>query len=556
MMNGILSRLRWIFSPRDKKMFLLLAVLMAFSALLEMAGLGMLVGAAALFLSPENPAAQQLNDISRNCLPGIPENWCIAAAISAVALLLIGKNIFAFAIIRLQIKFTTGIQQNLAERLFNVYLHARNEEFSKLAPAECINHISRVYNLCNQILMPAMQMLADILVVITVTLAALILFPGVTLLSTLFMAATAGTLSKLTKKANMRAGKNFLEAELKENKIRHIGIYGKKNINITNSETFFAGQFSKAYRTAAVLFGRLYALGQIPRLALESASILTAAGIFCILLLSGMPKSEIMMIFAVLTAAVARMLPALSRCHYNLILLRQYDTIVSSFTDCLQNIPQEELNASGETADASGEIVFDHITFAYRDGAKVFRDFSLTIAPGSVTAIAGKSGRGKTTLAELLLTLLKPQQGRITAGGVDIFNNPETWRRQTGYVPQDIFLPENSIRENVAFGVAPENIDDRKVIEALKIAQLDDFTPQTQVSAKTVSGGQRQRIGIARALYHDAKLLILDEPTSALDCETEEKFCQALKELHGKMTIIVISHRESTLQYCDRTVTI
>ena len=221
-MNGILSRLRWIFSPRDKKMFLLLAVLMAFSALLEMAGLGMLVGAAALFLSPENPAAQQLNDISRNCLPGIPENWCIAAAISAVALLLIGKNIFAFAIIRLQIKFTTGIQQNLAERLFNVYLHARNEEFSKLAPAECINHISRVYNLCNQILMPAMQMLADILVVITVTLAALILFPGVTLLSTLFMAATAGTLSKLTKKANMRAGKNFLEAELKENKIRHL----------------------------------------------------------------------------------------------------------------------------------------------------------------------------------------------------------------------------------------------------------------------------------------------------------------------------------------------
>ena len=108
----------------------------------------------------------------------------------------------------------------------------------------------------------------------------------------------------------------------------------------------------------------------------------------------------------------------------------------------------------------------------------------------------------------------------------------------------------------MAFGVAPENIDDRKVIEALKIAQLDDFTPQTQVSAKTVSGGQRQRIGIARALYHDAKLLILDEPTSALDCETEDKFCQALKELHGKMTIIVISHRESTLQYCDRTVTI
>jgi ABC-type bacteriocin/lantibiotic exporter with double-glycine peptidase domain len=553
-MRKFFGQLRWLFSPRDKKNFVLLSVLMALSALLEMAGLGMLVGAATLFLSPDTPAAQQVNDFLLKALPDISEPGRIIIAVAVIALLLAGKNLFALWIVRKQSKFIAAKQSELAERLFKTYLYAENEAFTRLMPDECFSNITRITTLCSQILLPAVQIFADLLVITALTVTALWLFPWITLLSACFMFISAGSIALLTRKINQHTGKKFMAADLRENRTRHTGIFGKKNINITNSENFFLHRFAGDYREIAGLFGKLYTLGQVPRLALETLAVLTAAGLFCVLLFSGMPKAEILIVFAVLTAAVARMLPALSRCHYNLTLLRQSTPLLDNLISALQNIPQQELAPAGTAADAAGEIILKDVDFAYQDGTRIFTGLNLTFPPYSSTALAGKSGRGKTTLAEILLTLLKIQRGKITAGGVDIYNDIAAWRRQTGYVPQEIFLLEASLRENIAFGIAPETVDEQKIRTVMQLARLEDFTPDQPVSAGTVSGGQRQRIGIARALYRDAKLLIMDEPTSALDAETEQEFCQALRDLHGKVTLIVISHRESTLQCCDRVI--
>ena len=269
-------------------------------------------------------------------------------------------------------------------------------------------------------------------------------------------------------------------------------------------------------------------------------------------------KEGILLIFTVIVATMARILPALSRCHYNLTLIKQNHTLFDSIADELFDIIPEKLNSDGTGADASKEICFKNVSFSYSPDQPVLNSVNLTLPPGSTTGIAGRSGRGKTTLVDLLLGLLTPDSGVITAGGIDIYCNLKHWRSRIGYVPQNVFLFEGPIRENVALGEAPEDIDDAKVIRALQQAQLYDFCTDLNAVIHTnganISGGQRQRIGIARALYREPALLILDEATSALDSETENAFCDTLNELRGKMTILVISHRETTLKNCETVI--
>jgi ATP-binding cassette subfamily C protein len=263
-----------------------------------------------------------------------------------------------------------------------------------------------------------------------------------------------------------------------------------------------------------------------------------------------MPHQEIMLTFAVLAAVVSRILPALSRCHYNMALIRQSQPMVDSICDILKNL-REEPRPTGIAANASDTIELKNVSFTYKDGNTIFSNFNLTIEPDSSLAISGRSGRGKTTLIDLILGLLNPASGSICAGGIDIRNDLAAWRKQIGIVPQDIFIMEGSVAENIAFGSG--NIDLEKVKTALEQSGLSDFSPDDQLTAKgNISGGQRQRIGIARALYQNAKILILDEATSALDSETENAFCEILQTLKGKKTLLFISHRESTLDACDK----
>ena len=270
------------------------------------------------------------------------------------------------------------------------------------------------------------------------------------------------------------------------------------------------------------------------------------------MLTNGIPKAEILLTFAVLTAAVGRILPALSRGYYNLTLIKQNLPQLSVICDILKNLPQEA-PATGETADAGKDIEFKDVSFAYKNGPVIFEKFNLTIEKNSSLAIAGRSGRGKSTLIDLLLGLLIPSTGSISAGGTAISGNLPEWRKQIGIVPQTIFLQEGTVAENVAFG--EKDIDLQRVVYALKMAGLENFSPDFELTAQgNLSGGQRQRIGIARALYKDIKLLILDEATSALDAETENAFCELLETLQGKITMIVISHRESTLACCSKRI--
>jgi ABC-type multidrug transport system fused ATPase/permease subunit len=201
------------------------------------------------------------------------------------------------------------------------------------------------------------------------------------------------------------------------------------------------------------------------------------------------------------------------------------------------------------------------IDFSYPAAARpALVGVSLTIRKGETVGLIGPSGSGKSTLVDVLLGMLVPAKGQVTVDGGDIFEDLRRWQDQIGYVPQSIYLTDDTLRRNVAFGIADEEIDDAAVDRALAAAQLQEFVASLPAGKETVvgergvrlSGGQRQRIGIARALYHDPTVLVLDEATSALDTATEREVMQAVNALHGTKTIIIIAHRLTTVENCDR----
>jgi ABC-type multidrug transport system fused ATPase/permease subunit len=220
----------------------------------------------------------------------------------------------------------------------------------------------------------------------------------------------------------------------------------------------------------------------------------------------------------------------------------------------------EKQEAPDESWRLEREISISRISYHYPDSeGDVLNDTSLTIPKGKTVAFIGSSGAGKTTLADIILGLLKPQLGHIYADDMDIENHLSTWQRNIGYIPQVIYLSDDTIRNNIAFGVRPSDIDDEAVLKAAKDAQLMDFLEtlpdglDTKVGDRGVrlSGGQRQRIGIARALYHDPEVLVLDEATSALDNETETAVMKSIDSLHGQKTMLIIAHRLSTIRNAD-----
>ena len=364
----------------------------------------------------------------------------------------------------------------------------------------------------------------------------------------------AWLITKLFQKRNQLLGEAYLHAEQEENKLRFNALLGMEQIKISGAEENFFNRFARSNSALCRRYAALYTLGQIPRLALESIALLLICAVFAILLFSGVPREEIVLIFTVITAAMARVLPALSRAHYSLTQLKQYGVLLDELMEQLTGLPQENLEPSVPEIDCSQDINVENLTFSYTKDKAVLNNFSCCIPARKLSGISGRSGTGKTTLINLLSSLFKADSGNIKVGKTDISSNIPAWRKQLGFVPQNVFIFDGTLRENVALGCDKAEIDDEKVKAVLRAAQLAEFadTPDMMLSSRAgLSGGQRQRIGIARALYTSPQVLILDEATSALDTATETEFLKVLENLRGKVTIIVISHRPETLAVCD-----
>jgi ABC-type multidrug transport system fused ATPase/permease subunit len=347
------------------------------------------------------------------------------------------------------------------------------------------------------------------------------------------------------------------------------GISAVREVKLTGSRDYFEKQLEKEQWKRFISTKRIMDFSEIPRFALEALCILIAMGILIILLLVDIPENQIMVYAAMFISAMFRLLPSFTRIQYNVYTARGYLPLFDLIYNDLCNLPQED-NIQDETKTQTGisirnGIDVEHIDFAYRtDLPLLFKDFSLHIACRESVAFVGKTGCGKSTLADIIMGFYQPQNGVVKVDGTPITDYMSAWRRKIGYVPQQMTLFDDTIRNNIAFGVPPEQIDPVKLRNAMNMAQVTDFIESLPDREYTVigeggvrlSGGQRQRIVIARALYHEPELLILDEATSALDNDTEKAVIDALKALKGKLTIIMIAHRLSSIEHCDRVISL
>jgi ATP-binding cassette subfamily C protein len=414
------------------------------------------------------------------------------------------------------------------------------------------------------VLKPLVTLAAE--VAVTVGIVALLFFVnplaafgGLTIVGLLSWGIARLTRNRLTMLGGIRA-----EEQTRKYQLMQEGLGAIKEIRVLGREGYFFDGFERSERRYVHTLRDSHLLGQYPRLAIEIVAVTTLAGITMLLLLSGRELAEALATLVVFGVAVVRLVPAASKITSGLNQIRFYARSVS-IVNADRRLAEEAdrqaraLNA-GPPLGFERDLQLDDVSYRYPDAAtEALKNLTVTIRKGESVGFVGASAAGKTTLLHILLGLLQPSSGRILVDGTDVRQNLGSWQRRIGFIPQDLFLLDDTIRRNVAFGIPEEEIDDDAVWCALEAAQLSSsignldagLDALTGERGTRMSGGQGQRVAIARALYHDPDVLILDEATSSLDYETEARIVACLQALAGQKTLIIVSHRHRAVRDCD-----
>ena len=475
------------------------------------------------------------------------------------------KYIYLSLLYYSQYWFIFKLQIELSMRLLSAYLHSPYPFHLRRNSAELLRNINAdILLIFSGVLVPGFSALIEVLVVCMILLVLLISAPLPTLAATTILGGTSLAFYAFVRKRAARLGKIQQDNLAQMIKWVNQGLGGVKEIKILGREDFFL----QAYNKHNIGYGRsmlyLRTFSDLPRLLIEGlvmGSVLLVVG-FMLLLKQDM--QTLIPTLGLFAMAAVRLMPSMNRILSGLTSARYYSASVNNiYHDLkeLENVPSSpNERVVSEVFSFNQSIKLENISFRYHGAEKdSLKDVSLTILKGQSIAFVGPSGAGKTTIVDALLGLLEPGSGRVLVDGVNINTNLAGWQQKIGYIPQPIYLSDDTIKRNVAFGVEDDKIDDEQVWTALRAAQLEDFIVSLPDKLDTmvgehgvrISGGQRQRIGIARALYHNPEILVLDEATAALDNETESEVTKAIEALSGTKTIIAIAHRLTTVRNFD-----
>jgi ABC-type multidrug transport system fused ATPase/permease subunit len=346
-------------------------------------------------------------------------------------------------------------------------------------------------------------------------------------------------------------------------RIQHLqqGLGGAKDVKLLGRESDFLNQYSIHNKESARVNQLNNTVQQLPRIWLELLAVCGLVALVLVMLAQGGALETIIPKLGLFAVVTFRLMPSISRLLNVMQSLKYCLPVIDVLQkDLILPAPEEQENKSTQST-FHKSLELQHITYTYPSAdLPSLKDISLSIQCGESVGFIGTSGAGKSTLVDILLGLLPPDHGVVSVDGKDIQKNLRFWQNQIGYVPQSIYLTDDTLLRNIAFGLSSEQINQESVLKAIRAAHLDDFIQSLPEGLNTIvgergvrlSGGQRQRIGIARALYHDPSVLVLDEATSALDTATEVGVMEAVRELHGSKTIIIVAHRLSTIEHCDR----
>ena len=487
----------------------------------------------------------------------------------SIIVLYIVKNLYLWWNQCLLIHFQCGVQQELSVRMLSSYMSRPYSFFRNTNNGVIFRGINEdvyaVYSIIYTLFTSVSQFLTIILLIMFLVMQDPAMSLGLGLAG--FICAIVFVL--LLKNKVSEAGKEAKESSEARTVASYQAIEGVKEIYVMHRQSFFVSKYNKAYDKQTKAQITQNEINAAPVRIIETVFILFIIGIVCIKLVNGFNPVEYVPQLSVFVVAAFRMMPIITGIPYCVNQLIYYAPLLD---EAYENI--ETARATNNTIDNVevsdlfnrcslafiDKISIDNVFYRYEDGIKdVLHDLNLDIYRGQSIGLIGESGAGKSTLADMIMGLQKPTKGSITVDGTDIYSIPNEWARMIGYIPQTVFMLGDTVRNNVTFGIAEDEISEEKVWEALSKAHIDKFVKELPLGLNTVigergikfSGGQRQRVAIARALYYNPQILVMDEATSALDNDTETAVMESIEELQGKLTLIIIAHRLSTTRKCD-----
>ncbi len=484
----------------------------------------------------------------------------ISAVMVAMVFIYIVRSLFLFWSLWIQKGFSASVSGRLSQSLFSIYLRQPYMFHLQRNSSTLMRNAKNATSVVTCGVDPFLVLLTDGLVAIAMFSLLIYVEPIGTLAVLLVFGISTLLFQRLTRRRIDNWG---YRVDYHETKIlQHLqeGFGGAKDVKILGRENEFLSQHEK-HLGESIRINRIYnVILTLPRSFME---IITIVGL-CLLVVSMVvrdrPLSDIVPILGLFAAAAFRVMPSINRLLMaTQTLIFNRSIIASVYRDFLLDSP--EVNSAQRVEPFAKQLELKDVSFKYPTAATPsLQDVSLVVKRGEAVGFVGPSGAGKSTLVDVILGLFAPTSGVVSVDGSDVHQNLRNWQNQIGYVPQAIYLTDDTLRRNVAFGLNDENIDDDLVREAIHLAQLQEFVSTLPDGLETVvgergvrlSGGQRQRIGIARALYHKPSVLVLDEATSSLDTPTEHGVMQAVQALQGSKTVIIVAHRLSTVEYCDR----
>jgi ABC-type multidrug transport system fused ATPase/permease subunit len=532
-------------------------VMMLIGTVLEMFSLGLVVPIVGLLV---NPDYIQRFPIVRSIFGDLTTTQYVLVAMGLLVGVYILKTFFLIWKTWVQRGFSNSVTERIAQDLYKNYLRQPYAFHLERNSAIMIRNSQQSASLMSGIIDPLLLIASEIFVSGGLLALMLLLEPVGSLSAIVVFGSFSVIFRRLTSRRIVKWGEalNFHKGMI----IQHLqqGFGGVKDVKILGREDYFIAGYNRDLSGNAYVERRYAVVQTLPRFSMELLTIICLGILVSLMVLSDKAVTDILPVLSLFGAAAFRLLPTLSQVTNSFMSINVNRPILNNlYADLALTVPAiATQKASSNLAD---RIDISSLSFQYANTTReVLSEVSIDIRRGEAVGLIGSSGSGKSTLVDILLGLLEPTSGRVLVDGNDIHDNLRGWQDQIGYVPQSIFLTDDTLRRNVAFGLPKDQTDHDAVKSAIRSAQLEDFVASLPDGLDTIvgergvrlSGGQRQRIGIARALYNNPDVLVLDEATSSLDTETEHGVMQAVQALQGEKTVIIVAHRLSTVEYCDR----
>ena len=568
---NMLHKVSYLFDRKQKKQILGLAVLILIGGLLETMGVSLLLPVVQAIMDPEAIMENELVGSVADLLQIETSRQLIILMLGSLIALYVVKNTYLLFLTYVQNTFVTRNRNRMISRVMREFLNRPYEEYLGA-------DIPTVFRLTDsdipnafQLILVLIQMVTEIVVAVSLCIVLVVVSPVMSLfILCIFLGMTLMITKVLKPRLNAIGHKNqTIQSRIAKWRIQ--SIYGLKDVKVLHREEFFVRNYYESGAIGADVARNYAVFNNLPRLLIETIFMAAMLLFIMLYMLKGGNIGILIPQLSAFAVAAMRVMPGTNRINTYLSEIAYAQPCLDYLYENLTANMKSDVNGSVTGLTGRGQsavpptklqdrIVLDHITYAYPNTEKnIFTDAHMEVKKGQSVGIMGPSGAGKSTIVDILLGLLRVQSGTITCDGENIFDHYEQWLSKIGYIPQSIYLIDESIRDNIAFGIDADQIDDSRIWEVLEEAQLKEFVKELPEGLDTtigdrgvrISGGQRQRLGIARALYHNPEILVFDEATSALDSDTEKAVMDAINSFHGRKTMVIIAHRLNTIAKCD-----